>query len=227
MKKNIQILLFVLLAGVFLYSAWRLGSYYLTAFQQEKTVGSLRGQLNEEDPYAVNEDGILVRYADLYAENHDMVGWLTISDTPIDYPVMQRKDDAEYYLHRDFNGEYASAGCLFLEKNCDAEKPSDNLIIYGHHMKNGNMFGKLQNYEDEKFYRAHKAIVFDTVREHREYQVLSVFRGRLTPLTIPSTSTTMTSPRPGTRRTLRTMWSRSPAGPSIRPALRQSTATSC
>ena len=91
---------------------------------------------------------------------------------------MQRKDDAEYYLHRDFNGEYASAGCLFLEKNCDAEKPSDNLIIYGHHMKNGNMFGKLQNYEDEKFYRAHKAIVFDTVREHREYQVLSVFRGQ-------------------------------------------------
>ena len=90
MKKTIQILLFVLLAGVFLYSAWRLGSYYLTAFQQEKTVGSLRGQLNEEDPYAVNEDGILVRYADLYAENHDMVGWLTISDTPIDYPVMQK-----------------------------------------------------------------------------------------------------------------------------------------
>ena len=178
MKKTIQILLFVLLAGVFLYSAWRLGSYYLTAFQQEKTVGSLRGQLNEEDPYAVNEDGILVRYADLYAENHDMVGWLTISDTPIDYPVMQRKDDAEYYLHRDFNGEYASAGCLFLEKNCDAEKPSDNLIIYGHHMKNGNMFGKLQNYEDEKFYRAHNTIVFDTVREHREYQVLSVFRGQ-------------------------------------------------
>ena len=45
-------------------------------------------------------------------------------------------------------------------------------------MKNGNMFGKLQNYEDEKFYRAHKTIVFDTVREHREYQVLSVFRGQ-------------------------------------------------
>lgn len=50
MKKTIQILLFVLLAGVFLYSAWRLGSYYLTAFQQEKTVGSLRGQLNRGGP---------------------------------------------------------------------------------------------------------------------------------------------------------------------------------
>lgn len=179
MKKAIKLLAFVVLAGVFLYSAWQLGSYYLTGFQQEKTVGTLRDQLEEEDPYAINADGILVRYADLYAQNQDMVGWLTIADTPIDYPVMQRKEDPEYYLHRDFNGGDASAGCLFLDGNCDLERPSDNLIVYGHHMKNGNMFGGLQNYEDAAFYNAHKTFVFDTVREHREYQVLSVFRGQV------------------------------------------------
>lgn len=179
MKKAIKILLFVALAGVFLYSAWQLGSYYLTAFRQEQTVSDLRGQLDErEDPYAVNEDGILVRYAELYAQNPDMVGWLTIEDTPIDYPVVQRKEDPEYYLHRDFNGEEASAGTLFLDGSCDLERPSDNLIIYGHHMKSGKMFGKLQNYEDKEFYEAHRTFVFDTIREHREYQVLSVFRGQ-------------------------------------------------
>lgn len=178
MRKVIRIVLLLIFLGVFLYSGWNLGSYYLAAHQQEKTVSGLREQLNqsEENPYEVNKDGILVRYAKLWEENPDLVGWLTIKDTPIDYPVMQRKGDKEYYLHRDFYGEYASAGCLFLSEYSDWEKPTDNIIIYGHHMKDGDMFGHLMDYEDHDFYMGHKTFTFDTIREHREYQVLSVFR---------------------------------------------------
>lgn len=181
MKKAIQILLFVVLAGVFVYSGWRLFSYFLTGYQQEQTVAGLRDELNgsAEDSYEVNKDGILVRYADLYARNPDLVGWLTVADTPIDYPVMQRKKQPEYYLHRDFNGKYATEGCLFLDAACELKLPSDNLIIYGHHMKNGNMFGKLGRYEDRGFYQSHKTFVFDTVWEHREYQVLAVFHSQI------------------------------------------------
>ena len=113
----------------------------------------------------------------LKGENKDCIGYLEVSGTTISYPVMQTKDNPDYYLNHDFNKNYSFYGTPYLSAYCDINK-SDNLIIYGHHMKNGNMFGKLQNYEDEKFYRAHKAIVFDTVREHREYQVLSVFRGQ-------------------------------------------------
>lgn len=178
MKKALRILVFLLFLGIFLYSGWNLGSYYLTNHRQEQTVSGLREQRVEtEDAYQVNEDGILIRYEKLYQENPDLMGWLTIQDTPIDYPVMQRKEEKEFYLHRDFYGNDASAGCLFLEERCDWEKPSDNLIVYGHNMKNGDMFGHLLDYEDLEFYRNHQTFTFDTIREHREYQVMAVFRG--------------------------------------------------
>lgn len=177
MRKVIRVVLFLVFLGIFLYSGWNLASYYLENHQQEQTVSGLREQLTETTtPDQVNEEGILLRYAKLYEENPDLVGWLTIEDTPIDYPVMQRKGEEEYYLHRDFYGKDASAGGLFLAEHCDAEKPSDNLIVYGHHMKNGDMFGHLLDYEDEEFYQTHKTFSFDTIRERRVYQVLSVFR---------------------------------------------------
>ena len=68
----------------------------------------------------------------LHEENPDCIGWLTIDGTRIDYPVMYRPGDKNYYLHRDFNGEYSANGCLFLAEEC-VPGNSDNLIIYGHH----------------------------------------------------------------------------------------------
>ena len=182
MKKALRIILLLLFIGIFAYSGWNLATYYLAAHQQEQTVSGLRKQLVEEDDsYELNAEGILKRYEKLYAENSDMIGWLSIPDTPIDYPVMQREGDGEYYLHRDFYEKDASAGCLFLEEHCDADKPSTNLIIYGHHMKNGDMFGHLVDYEDHEFYRKHRFFTFDTIHEHRKYQVLSVFRSEAYP----------------------------------------------
>lgn len=182
MRRLLRVFLLLVFLGVFVYSGWNLATYYLAAHEQEQTVSVLREQLvEEEDAYQVNAEGILKRYEKLYAENQDMVGWLTIDDTPIDYPVMRREGEREYYLHRDFYGDQASAGCLFLEQQCDLEKPSDNLIIYGHHMKNGDMFGHLVDYEDHDFYRKHRYFTFDTIREHRQYQVLSVFRSEAYP----------------------------------------------
>lgn len=182
MKKALRIILLLLFIGIFAYSGWNLATYYLAAHQQEQTVSGLRKQLVEEDDsYELNAEGILKRYEKLYAENSHMIGWLSIPDTPIDYPVMQREGDGEYYLHRDFYEKEASAGCLFLEEHCDADKPSTNLIIYGHHMKNGDMFGHLVDYEDHEFYRKHRFFTFDTIHEHRKYQVLSVFRSEAYP----------------------------------------------
>ena len=91
MKKALRIILLLLFIGIFAYSGWNLATYYLAAHQQEQTVSGLRKQLVEEDDsYELNAEGILKRYEKLYAENSDMIGWLSIPDTPIDYPVMQR-----------------------------------------------------------------------------------------------------------------------------------------
>ena len=115
----------------------------------------------------------------MYEKNQDMVGWIRIPDTRINYPVMQTKDDMEYYLRRDFYGNEDVNGLPFLDARCDVEKPSTNLLIYGHSMNSGAMFAGLMDYKDYEFYQKHKIIYFDTVRERGEYEVVAVFQSRV------------------------------------------------
>ena len=101
-----------------------------------------------------------------------------IDDTIIDYPVMQTSNN-EYYLDHNFNQEYDKNGSIFMDPVCDVLKPSTNLILYGHHMKSGKMFGDLNKYESEQYMKAHSRIKFDTIYEKAEYQVMYVFRDSL------------------------------------------------
>ncbi|MBR6451759.1 MAG: class B sortase [Lachnospiraceae bacterium] len=124
---------------------------------------------------------------ELYAKNNDFIGWLKIDDTNIDYPVMQSMYDEEYYLNRDFNKNYSMNGCLIMDTDSqvgtgtaandyrDGTKPCTNLIIHGHNMRNGDMFGNLDKYRDEEYCRTHNIIRFSTLYEDREYEVVSVF----------------------------------------------------
>lgn len=126
---------------------------------------------------------ILPEYLDIYNKNKRLIGWLEIADIGINgatlsLPVMQTVDN-EYYLTHGFNQENDKNGCIFMDCNCDAIKPSDNLILYGHHMMSGNMFGNLVKYEDYNFYLTHKTFKFDTIYEHGEYEVMFAFRTSL------------------------------------------------
>ena len=125
---------------------------------------------------------ILPEYIDIYNKNKRLIGWLEIADINgepfISYPVMQTTDN-EYYLKHGFNQEEDVNGCIFMDCDCDAIKPSDNLILYGHHMRSGRMFGNLVKYEDYNFYQTHRIIRFDTIYEHGEYEVMFAFRTSL------------------------------------------------
>ena len=125
---------------------------------------------------------ILPEYLNLYNQNKRLIGWLEIADIDgepfLEYPVMQTTDN-EYYLTHGFNQENDKNGCIFMDCNCDAIKPSDNLILYGHHMQSGRMFGNLVKYEDYNFYLTHRIIKFDTIYEHGEYEVMYAFRTSL------------------------------------------------
>lgn len=110
----------------------------------------------------------------LHEENPDCIGWLRIEGTVIDYPVMYHPAEENYYLHRDFYGEYSANGCLFLSELCNS-KTSDNLIIYGHHMNSGKMFAALDQYKDVQFYREHPLISYNTLEGEETYQVFAVF----------------------------------------------------
>jgi sortase B len=122
-----------------------------------------------------DENGILLEYAPLYAQNPDLAGWLAIDGTKINYPVMQTPDRVDYYLQRSFSGEYSPWGCIYAREECDLAGPSDNITLYGHNMKDGSMFAGLNAYTSRDFWRSHRYIRFDTLTEHHTYEIFAVF----------------------------------------------------
>lgn len=121
---------------------------------------------------------VLAEYQTLYNKNKKLIGWLKIDDTSIDYPVMQTSNN-EYYLDHNFNQEYDKNGSIFMDAACNAAKRSTNLILYGHHMKSGKMFGNLNSYSQKAYAEKHPVIRFDTIYEKGLYQVMYVFRSKI------------------------------------------------
>lgn len=105
----------------------------------------------------------------------DLVGWLQIPQTKLDYPVMQTPQEPNYYLNKDMNGKKSSYGVPYLQENCDVDA-SDHLIIYGHHMKNGDMFGGLEAYQDVDYWKDNRSIFLWLEDGRREYEIFAVFK---------------------------------------------------
>lgn len=125
-----------------------------------------------EEPYA--ENGMLKKYFTLYTENKNICGWIKVDGTPIDYPVMQYSDN-EFYMRHGFGGEYRYSGIPFMDFQCSLDPRSDNIIIYGHNMKDGTMFAGLSAYESSSFFKNHTTIKFDTLYSESVYKIAAVF----------------------------------------------------
>ena len=120
---------------------------------------------------------ILTEYAPIFERNSDLVGWIKIDGTEIDYPVLQTPKDPNYYLYRDFYKKNSSHGAIYAnERATIADPSSDNITLYGHKMRDGSMFSALYDYMDRRFCEEHTLITFDTLTEHHTYQVVAVFR---------------------------------------------------
>lgn len=111
-------------------------------------------------------------------QNDDVIGWISIKGTNIDYPVMWTPDNPEYYLHRNLKGEYSYPGLPFLDYRCDLS--SDNLVIYGHNMLNKTMFSQLLQFEKADFREKHRRIRLETGNEVRTYTVIAVIKTDIT-----------------------------------------------
>jgi len=146
-KKTAHRLLALLFAVLLCYSAyrvWDIGKNYSAEAQMHERVMEYKPGPGE----SVNQSVM-----DLRKTYPDVAGWLTIPNTNIDYPFVRYKDNG-FYLRRDLNGGDAAAGTLFMDCRCAADFTSQNTIIYGHHMKNGSMFGTLKAFADEDFFTA-------------------------------------------------------------------------
>ena len=135
-------------------------------------VGALPYPMKEK--IELDEAKILPELKDIYALNHDLAGWILIPDTVIDYPVVQTQN-SEFYLDHDFYGESNINGQIILDANCDPYTPSYNLVISGHHMKNGSMFGKLPEYRSKSYWEKHKTLEFDTLMTRKQYVIFAAF----------------------------------------------------
>lgn len=135
---------------------------------------SLQGESVEDDAGLTEPRVVLPEYEAIVAENEDFAGWITIEGTKVDYPVMLTKSDADYYLKRNFNGQNDINGTLFMDARTNLESRSTNIIVYGHNMKSGEMFGSLKKYLDEEYWSAHRQILFDTIYEKGTYEIFAV-----------------------------------------------------
>lgn len=188
MVRNKEILSFLLvLIIVFLVSGGILADYWLDSRHHQREHEQLRqlvqtsGQeevtplIAVTDPKTGETRMMLGEYAALYERNSDLVGWVSVPGTRIDYPVMQ-SGVTDYYLRRSFDKKRANHGSIYAWEPADVFAPSDNVTLFGHRMNDGTMFYDLLNYADEAFWREHTTFRFDTLEEKGEYEIFAAFR---------------------------------------------------
>lgn len=196
--------LLLLLSGVLAVAF--LGIFGLYAYQESRTkkqneklgeligaqVGNADLSSRPENPTStgvtVHLDGerevpdVLEEYKSIYNQHKKLIGWLKFDDIDIGgkygFPVMQTGDN-EFFLSHDIEMKEDRNGTIFMDTNCDVLEPSDNFILYGHHMKSGAMFGNLDHYARQDYWKKYPYIEFDTIYEKGTYQVMYVFRSRV------------------------------------------------
>ena len=174
MKLDVRIIIRIIAFMALIVSLCILAVYIIGDIRDAQSDRDINDLKNSD----VKLPDVLDEYAGLYAENSDTIGWLKIDGTEIDYVVMQAPDEINKYLRNDFYGKSSTRGCLFVDEYCDIFK-SDNIIVYGHNMKDGTMFGTLDRYANESFYSEHKLIQFDTIYEKHTYEVVAAIKTKI------------------------------------------------
>ena len=185
-KPNIP---YIISCCIFIGALLALILYLLSLHTKETDFEALRRNIKVSDSntkeedylkyYLIDGEVVQEEFKDLYLKNPDTIGWIKINGTNIDYPVLFNPDEEEYYLHKDFNKDYSFNGSIFAGAGTDIAAPSENIIIYGHHIIGKKMFGGLDDYESEEYYKNHKYITFDTLRQTGKYEVIAAFRTRI------------------------------------------------
>lgn len=177
-KKRIILLFVILLISAIMVLFHFYGKQLLNADNTLKELENDNSQVPNDIKTPIKTER-MAKLAKLQKQNSDIVGWLEIEDSNINYPVLQGTDNS-YYMTHDYKKEYSKEGSLFLDKDYDWTLPSTNLLIYGHNNRGTNeMFTGLINYKDEDYYKKHKTIRFTTNTEDAEYEIISVFLSRV------------------------------------------------
>ena len=177
MKKRFYIFFMIVLVAVFVTSIIYIIMNYTEDKKQNAVFEELENIVTEEQEDKNKEQkDESINLMELYEINNDFIGWLKINNTNISYPVMQTDSNRkDYYLRKNFYKEYSQLGTPYIAEYCNVQT-SDNVIIYGHHITNYQIFGELEKYKKREFYNNNKIINFNTIYENADYEIIAVFK---------------------------------------------------
>ena len=175
MKKILYVFCIMLLISSILISSYFIYKELKENEKQENNFEELIEIVEQTNPEDKEQEETVINIDRLYTINSDIVGWLKIDNTTINYPIMQTKNNPNYYLHRDFYKKYSSYGTPYMSEECNINT-SNNIVIYGHHMNHKKVFGALEDYKSREFYENHKIIEFTTLEEKQKYEIFAVFK---------------------------------------------------
>lgn len=180
-------MLLAFFAGALVFSGIRIGGYFIESNADVNALNAIRqtyaqaltGQATQTDGASENADDAVPAddaaaasaYAALTQINEDATGWIKIPGTNIDHPVVQCDDNA-YYLNHSFEGQRSAHGCVFMDYRCHSD--IRHIVVYGHHMKDGTMFGLLPQFELESYYQTHSTITLNLWGRLSQWQIFSV-----------------------------------------------------
>lgn len=180
MRRTISNILIIVFSAIIAFSGYRLYTIFHEYHEGEKQYKeTAENYIRKPDPPKTPDDPlttcpISVDFESLLAENSDVVGWIYSDGTQINYPVL-RGESNESYIHTMINGEYNSAGSIFMDFRNNPDLSDINTILYGHHMKNGSMFASLHKYSDQTYFEEHSYIWYLTPQGNYRINVISGF----------------------------------------------------
>ena len=180
-KKNNKLKIIILLIFIIIFILSIFGiAYYLYNTNKEKQEYKELANNIEIDTTQITDIKTerMLQIEELQKENQEIIGWLEIEDTNINYPICQTNNN-DFYLTHNYKKEKSSSGSLFLDKDFDMVNGSSNYLIYGHRNKQGLMFEDLMKYAKEDFYKQHTKIRFTTNTDDSIYEIISVFYSRV------------------------------------------------
>lgn len=179
-SKKFNKLIFILSLIVFIVSlAFIVKIWIIEPNQNKSTLKEIEDIYYKDDSEPPLDRGDL---NSLISINSDIKGWIKLNNSVINYPVLQsEKSDPTFYLYRNYKKIDSSFGSIFLDSLCDISKPSKNLILYGHNMRDGSMFGTLIKFDNLDFYKEHPVFMFDTLAEQADWKIISIFKTNTLP----------------------------------------------
>jgi len=165
--------------AVFVYASYGLVDAVIDYYNNRKLLNNLQDLYYEADGSEDDSDSapfsIRSGFESLLEQNDDVVGWITVDGTQIDYPILQGETN-ETYLRHNFYGEESRAGSIFLDYRNDIDSLGYNTIVYGHRMKDGSMFQHLTKFSNKDFFDEHRTFTFDTLYESYEGEIFAVYK---------------------------------------------------